>query len=50
MPYPRQSAITRTGAAYRLNIPTEAVDVLRFERLLEEGKVEKALAEWMGPP
>lgn len=43
-------AIIRSGAAYRLNVAREAVDALRFERCLEEGRVEAALAEWTGPP
>lgn len=43
-------AITRTGAAYRLNTSAEAVDVLRFERCLDEGRIGEALEEWTGPP
>ena len=42
--------IVRTGAAYRLDIPTDAVDVARFQRLLDAGELEAALAEWTGPP
>jgi predicted ATPase/DNA-binding SARP family transcriptional activator len=43
-------AIVRVGAAYRLDLPAEAVDVVRFQRLLAEGDVDAALAEWIGPP
>jgi predicted ATPase/DNA-binding SARP family transcriptional activator len=45
-----REVITRTGAAYRLNVDTDGVDVTRFERLLDEGRVDEALAEWTGPP
>ncbi len=45
-----RDAITRTGAAYRLNVESDDVDVIRFERLLGEGRVDEALAEWAGPP
>lgn len=43
-------AITRTGTAYRLDLAADAVDVLRFQQLLDDGMVEEALAEWSGPP
>jgi hypothetical protein len=38
-------AIVRTGAAYRLDVPPDAVDVVRFQRLLAAGEVGKAPAE-----
>jgi predicted ATPase/class 3 adenylate cyclase len=44
------AAIVRTGSAYRLDVGPDAVDVARFQRLLAEGDVEAALAEWIGPP
>src|SRR5699024_1751617 len=42
--------IMRSGAAYRLALPTEAVDVARFRRLIGAGQMQAALAEWTGPP
>ena len=42
--------IDRTPGAYRLTLPADAVDVSRFERLLDRGDVEGALAEWTGEP
>src|SRR5262245_42011038 len=44
------AAIVRTGAAYRLDLAPDAVDIVRFQRLLAAGDVEAALAEWTGPP
>jgi predicted ATPase/DNA-binding SARP family transcriptional activator len=43
-------AIARVGAAYRLDLAPDDVDVMRFQRLLAAGDVEAALAEWTGPP
>jgi predicted ATPase/class 3 adenylate cyclase len=43
-------AIGRTGAAYRLDVDPDAVDVVRFQRLLAAGDVDAALAEWAGTP
>jgi predicted ATPase/DNA-binding SARP family transcriptional activator len=43
-------SIVREGAAYRLNVDPRAVDVARFQRLLDSGDVEAALAEWSGRP
>jgi predicted ATPase/DNA-binding SARP family transcriptional activator len=43
-------AIVRVGAAYRLDVPAESVDVLRFQRRIEAGDTEAALAEWTGLP
>ncbi len=43
-------AITRTGAAYRLEIDADAVDVGRFQRRLDSGDLKAALAEWAGTP
>ncbi|MEA2002811.1 MAG: winged helix-turn-helix domain-containing protein, partial [Actinomycetota bacterium] len=45
-----QDAIVRTGDAYRLNVPTDSVDVVRFERCLDDGQIEEALVEWTGAP
>ncbi|WP_018501023.1 BTAD domain-containing putative transcriptional regulator [Parafrankia discariae] len=43
-------SIRRVGAAYLLDVAPEAVDVVRFQRLLDERDVAAALAEWAGPP
>ncbi len=43
-------AISRVGAAYRLDLPPESVDVTRFQRLLAIDDVDRALAEWTGVP
>ncbi len=43
-------AIARVGLAYRLDVPADAIDTARFERLLDAGAVEAALREWTGPP
>ncbi len=43
-------SIVRAGAAYRLDLPGEAVDVVRFRKHLDSGDVEQALAEWTGTP
>ncbi len=43
-------AIVRSGAAYRLDVDPDAVDVCRFERALADGDVASALDEWCGPP
>ena len=43
-------SIARVGAAYRLDLDPSAVDVLRFERRLDAGDVDGALAEWGGAP
>ena len=43
-------AIVRTGAAYRLAVPADAVDVARFRRQLDSGAFEAALVEWTGTP
>jgi predicted ATPase/class 3 adenylate cyclase len=42
--------IVRTGAAYRLDVAADSVDVARFQRGLADGDVEAALAEWRGAP
>ena len=44
------AAITRSAGAYRLDLPRDAVDVVRFQRLLDAGDVESALQEWTGIP
>ncbi|HEX8508494.1 MAG TPA: BTAD domain-containing putative transcriptional regulator, partial [Propionibacteriaceae bacterium] len=44
------NSIIRTGAAYRLNVSPEAIDVARFRQHLDSGNVEAALAEWTGTP
>ena len=43
-------SIVREGVAYRLTVDPRAVDVARFQRLLDSGDVEAALAEWSGRP
>ncbi len=43
-------AIVRVGAAYRLDVAADAVDVARFRRHVAVGDVEAALAEWTGAP
>ena len=43
-------SIVRVGAAYRLDLPGEAVDVVRFRKHLDAGDVQAALAEWTGTP
>jgi predicted ATPase/DNA-binding SARP family transcriptional activator len=43
-------SIVRSGAAYRLAVPAESVDVLRFQRRLDAGNIDAALAEWTGLP
>jgi predicted ATPase/DNA-binding SARP family transcriptional activator len=43
-------AVVRTGVAYRLDVPADAVDVARFERALDAGDVQTALSEWAGEP
>lgn len=43
-------SIVRSGAAYRLDVDDDAVDVGRFRRQLAAGHVEAALTEWTGPP
>ncbi|MEV6206278.1 BTAD domain-containing putative transcriptional regulator [Kitasatospora sp. NPDC051914] len=42
--------IARVGAAYRLDVPPDAVDVTRFQRRLRDGDPAGALAEWGGTP
>lgn len=44
------ASIARVGAAYRLDLDPSAVDVVRFERRLDAGDVDGALAEWGGEP
>ncbi|MBV9449411.1 MAG: winged helix-turn-helix domain-containing protein [Streptosporangiaceae bacterium] len=43
-------SIVRTGAAYRLDVAADAVDVIRFQRHLDAGDIDAALAEWTGVP
>ena len=43
-------SIDRRPGSYRLALPADAVDVSRFERLLDAGDLEAALAEWRGEP
>ncbi len=45
-----RDAIVRVGAAYRLDVPADSVDVLRFQRRIDAGDTETALAEWTGLP
>lgn len=42
--------IARVGVAYRLDVPGDAVDVVRFRRHLDAGDVDAALREWTGAP
>lgn len=42
--------IVRVGAAYRLDVAPDAVDVTRFRRCLREGDLTGALAQWGGTP
>jgi predicted ATPase/DNA-binding SARP family transcriptional activator len=44
------AAIARVGAAYRLDLAPDAVDVARFRRHLDRGEVDDALALWTGTP
>ena len=43
-------AIVRVGAAYRLTVQPEALDVARFRQQLALGNIEAALDEWTGIP
>ena len=43
-------SIVRTGSAYCLAVPVDAVDVARFRRQLDSGAIEAALVEWTGTP
>lgn len=43
-------AVARVGAAYRLQVAADSVDVLRFQRRLDAGDAEGALREWTGAP
>ena len=42
--------IVRSGSAYRLDLPRESVDVMRFQRAADAGHVTEALTEWTGHP
>ena len=44
------ATIVRVGAAYRLDVAPDAVDVTRFQRHLREGDPAAALAQWGGTP
>jgi hypothetical protein len=44
------NAIVRTGAAYRLDVERDAVDVARFQQHVAAGDVDAALLEWTGTP
>jgi predicted ATPase/DNA-binding SARP family transcriptional activator len=44
------AAIVTVGAAYRLDVPADAVDALRFARLVDAGDTAAALSEWVGAP
>ena len=45
-----QDALVRVGAAYRLDIAPDAVDIGRFQSRLAAGDADGALAEWSGEP
>jgi predicted ATPase/DNA-binding SARP family transcriptional activator len=42
-------AVEQSAAGYRLAIKPDDVDAFRFQRLLAEGHVEKAMGLWRGP-
>ncbi len=42
--------VARVGAAYRLDVPDEWIDVRRFRAAVEAGDLDRALEEWGGPP
>ena len=44
------ACIVRVGAAYRLDVDPAAVDVVRFQRLLDAGDADAAREEWTGEP
>ena len=44
------ASIVRIGAAYRLVLQPESIDVARFRQQLDSGNIEAALAEWTGTP
>ncbi len=44
------AAVQTRGAGYALVVAPEAVDALRFSALLDAGRVEEALALWLGDP
>lgn len=43
-------AVARVGAAYRLDIPRQAVDAMRFQDHVGAGDTARAIAEWSGQP
>jgi predicted ATPase/DNA-binding SARP family transcriptional activator len=45
-----RDSIVRVGTAYRLDVPADSVDALRFQQRADAGDVEAALAEWTGLP
>ena len=45
-----RDVVARVGAAYRLELDPDRVDVARFRRALTAGDVEGALEIWAGPP
>jgi predicted ATPase/DNA-binding SARP family transcriptional activator len=42
-------AVEQSAAGYRLAIQPDDVDAFRFQRLLAEGRIEKAMGLWRGP-
>ncbi|WP_433306143.1 BTAD domain-containing putative transcriptional regulator [Actinoplanes sp. CA-030573] len=42
--------VTRRRAGYLLDVPPDAVDAIRFERLVAAGRPDAALGLWRGPP
>ncbi|MGI9611852.1 MAG: AfsR/SARP family transcriptional regulator [Acidimicrobiales bacterium] len=42
--------IIRSGSSYRLALEPDSVDALRFQAALDDGDIDRALAEWTGPP
>jgi predicted ATPase/DNA-binding SARP family transcriptional activator len=42
--------LTTAGGGYAVNVPPEAIDAARFERLLKTHEFDAALAHWRGQP
>jgi len=45
-----RDVVSRVGAAYRLELDPDQVDVARFRRALTVGDIRGALEAWTGPP
>ena len=44
-----EATIERRGGGYLLRVPSESLDLFRFEELQSEGRLAEALALWRGP-